>query len=710
MSYKIQIITTKSGKAILLSYLNKKYLFGCFEGFQRYSIESKLKMNSYDAIFITSIMDIPAIIGIYLTCADNNKESMRLVGNKFFKSVFDSAMIFANRPSMKIIFSEYFDDGVIKVRRVRNLKLDWQDEIINEKSSNNNSKKIKKSMDNEDINIKDINKKDINNNDINNNDINNNNINNNDINNNDINNKNKNIDKDDDINNKNKNIEKDDERCSFILKLPTIRGKFEINKLDKNFPRNWIKRLTNKEKIEFEGKIYDGANYLGADEIPPVICIVNSEINFDDVKDVDLFFCFDYKMYLRLKNKCLNVFYIEDEWRVEYRDLYDWQKRCNEICKNFLLPVCQRYEEKTSLEKIMESNNDEESEEDKKNNEDNEIEEIKGDEIIIYKNNPNTPLNDGDYFLFKNHQFNLTRKIFFTNKDLKRDAGYNLKKNTEKNDNDVKNLLNPPYVLFLGTGCALPSKYRNVSAIIVVFKEYSILLDCGEDTYSQVLRVYGNTEILSTLKYIFISHSHADHHLGLAKIAMSCEKPLTIFGPDKILNFLKKFPNANKNIFIEPEKIINKNNDNESTNDRINNEKYFINEEVKLSFCRVNHCSDSYGIRIDGDKSISYSGDCRPTKKFVELSKNVDLMIHEATFEDEHLLQAKKTFHSTISEAKEIFKLSGASKIILTHLSQRYKSFLLIENDVLMAVDFFLYDFRSLDNDVLYRLNNKIFE
>lgn len=49
----------------------------------------------------------------------------------------------------------------------------------------------------------------------------------------------------------------------------------------------------------------------------------------------------------------------------------------------------------------------------------------------------------------------------------------------------------------------------------------SILFDCGEGTLGQLSRLYGPEELRSVLKdtkCIYISHLHADHHLGVAAV------------------------------------------------------------------------------------------------------------------------------------------------------------------------------------------------
>ncbi|KAJ1888591.1 hypothetical protein LPJ66_008496, partial [Kickxella alabastrina] len=81
----------------------------------------------------------------------------------------------------------------------------------------------------------------------------------------------------------------------------------------------------------------------------------------------------------------------------------------------------------------------------------------------------------------------------------------------------------------IGTGSSVPSIYRNVSANIVSVRGYGgIVLDCGESTVSLLKRFLGYpkrnayntrvglnyTEFVSSLKLLYISHMHADHHLG----------------------------------------------------------------------------------------------------------------------------------------------------------------------------------------------------
>ena len=77
-------------------------------------------------------------------------------------------------------------------------------------------------------------------------------------------------------------------------------------------------------------------------------------------------------------------------------------------------------------------------------------------------------------------------------------------------------------IITLGTGSALPSKYRNVSATLVRVPGFgNYLLDCGENTLGQLQRAFkpqGLREVLKNLRMIWISHLHADHHLGTVSL------------------------------------------------------------------------------------------------------------------------------------------------------------------------------------------------
>jgi ribonuclease Z len=72
-------------------------------------------------------------------------------------------------------------------------------------------------------------------------------------------------------------------------------------------------------------------------------------------------------------------------------------------------------------------------------------------------------------------------------------------------------------------------------------------------------------------------------------------------------------------------------------------------------------------------RKIVYSGDTGQSEKLVKLAEDADLLIHEATFDDELTERAVEDGHSTPGMAAETAKKAGAKRLVLTHISARYK-------------------------------------
>ncbi|CAN0858693.1 tRNAse Z TRZ4, mitochondrial [Linum grandiflorum] len=110
-------------------------------------------------------------------------------------------------------------------------------------------------------------------------------------------------------------------------------------------------------------------------------------------------------------------------------------------------------------------------------------------------------------------------------------------------------------IVLLGTGSSQPSKYRNVTSIYInLFSKGSLLLDCGEGTLAQLKRRYGvegADNAVRNLSCVWISHIHADHHTGLARILAlrqellqgTVHEPLLVVGPAMLRRFLTAYQN-----------------------------------------------------------------------------------------------------------------------------------------------------------------------
>jgi len=110
-------------------------------------------------------------------------------------------------------------------------------------------------------------------------------------------------------------------------------------------------------------------------------------------------------------------------------------------------------------------------------------------------------------------------------------------------------------IFTLGTGSSLPSRHRNVSSTLVRIPGVgSILLDCGEGTLGQLKRLFsyepgGLDRVLMDLKAIYISHLHADHHLGATSILglkrrLQRDEKIYVVGPRIFYTWLKEYSRA----------------------------------------------------------------------------------------------------------------------------------------------------------------------
>jgi len=272
-------------------------------------------------------------------------------------------------------------------------------------------------------------------------------------------------------------------------------------------------------------------------------------------------------------------------------------------------------------------------------------------------------------------------------------------------------------VTFLGTVSGIPSKERNHPAIVLeyfYYKKDTLLFDCGEGTQKQLMKA--GISFMDISK-IFITHWHADHFAGLIPLlqTMNLEKrksELAIFGPEAsrfvqgILNlgyFGVRFPVKAVDVPFEGKDIT----------------KIYETKVYEVLSVPVLHTVPSVAFafkekdvwRIDEEKlkelglkrgkwlkelkekgkatyngkkirieevstlqkgiKVVYSGDTKPCENLVELAKDADLLIHDATFleEDEDV----QKYHSSVKDAAKIAKKANVKKLILTHISRRYQ-------------------------------------
>ena len=253
-------------------------------------------------------------------------------------------------------------------------------------------------------------------------------------------------------------------------------------------------------------------------------------------------------------------------------------------------------------------------------------------------------------------------------------------------------------IITLGTGSAVPSKYRNVSGTLVrVPGVGSYLFDCGENTLGQMRRCFGDKlpDVLRDLKLIWISHLHADHHLGTSRILRAWTEETARSAPNAKLEiashhqmqswlreyscvedigYLSGLANGRVTFHVIEQTRVNDANLSIKLARAGPSETTSKGGRVILDSCFVNHCFGSLAVCLTfpSGLKVAYSGDCRPSENFARISRDATLLIHEATFGDEHEGEAIAKKHCTITEAMEVAKQMRARRVMLTHFSQRY--------------------------------------
>jgi ribonuclease Z len=296
-------------------------------------------------------------------------------------------------------------------------------------------------------------------------------------------------------------------------------------------------------------------------------------------------------------------------------------------------------------------------------------------------------------------------------------------------------------IIALGTGSALPSKYRNVSATLVLVPGWgNILFDCGENTLGQLKRVFTETELAQVfrdLRILSISHMHADHHLGTTGVIKAWyqqvhggqpgathipgettsdvdmherfrdQHRLAVISEPAMQAWLYEYSQLEDYGYSRIAPLVLTNTDLRrlsSTGGRLDwftqhqilndldmagREAHLSTTAVPLSLLnlakieavRVTHChgARAVSITLPSGFKVSFSGDCRPSRDFAHIGQGSTVCIHEATFDDELKGDAVAKKHSTTSEALGIAERMQARACVLTHFSQRYQKVPILE-------------------------------
>jgi ribonuclease Z len=271
-------------------------------------------------------------------------------------------------------------------------------------------------------------------------------------------------------------------------------------------------------------------------------------------------------------------------------------------------------------------------------------------------------------------------------------------------------------ITFLGTSSGVPTRSRNVSSIALRLPQRAELwlFDCGEGTQHQFLR---SDLKVSQLSRIFITHLHGDHIFGLMGLLASCGlagnvKRIDLYGPSGLEEYLQAGVRYSQTHFSYPMKV------------RKNQPGViFEDDEYLVSCAYLKHRVTAFGYRVtekdrpghfdvekakalgipfgplygqlkDGKvitlpdgRTFNGADFCGPAQKgrtfvyctdtvycdeAVELARDADVLVHEATFSHQDATMAFDRLHSTSTMAAQVALGAGVKQLIMTHFSPRY--------------------------------------
>ena len=213
------------------------------------------------------------------------------------------------------------------------------------------------------------------------------------------------------------------------------------------------------------------------------------------------------------------------------------------------------------------------------------------------------------------------------------------------------------------------------SGYLIQSGETNLLLDCGNGVFGKLRQRIDYTEIDA----VVISHMHADHFLDLVPYSYALtyapkQQPVPVHtwsGTDDPARPRLIAPPGATQILRQ---VVGSWGNEDLVENAFELSEYMGGSSVEIgeitaSFHPVPHFIDTFAVNLsaEGVGKLTYGADTRPGEEIVEIARDADLLICEAT-----LPRPERTGirgHLTPAEAAEHATRAGAKRLVLTHIS-----------------------------------------
>jgi ribonuclease Z len=239
----------------------------------------------------------------------------------------------------------------------------------------------------------------------------------------------------------------------------------------------------------------------------------------------------------------------------------------------------------------------------------------------------------------------------------------------------------------LGTGIPTPHPDRAGPSQIILAGEETFLIDCGRWVTHRLLKL--GIKFRSIRNTLF-THHHSDHNSDFYDVLLvgwmaGRDAPLQVYGPGGTKAFVDAILKAYEYDVRVRRDLVERWSE-EGIKTQVYEEEdgvIFERNGIRVTAFPVDHrpFAPAIGYRFDHEgRSIVISGDTKPVEKVVEMSKGVDVLVHEV-YHQRYLeeqgrrypawaerLKAVQEYHTSTVEAARIAAEAGVKKLVLTHL------------------------------------------